>query len=41
MANIITPNGQIQQVQLAPMNQLQGVQGMLIDEILHIIMNKN
>lgn len=27
VANIITPNGQIQQVQLAPMNQLQGVQG--------------
>lgn len=26
VANIITPNGQIQQVQLAPMNQLQ-VQG--------------
>lgn len=24
VANIITPNGQIQQVQLAPMNQLQG-----------------
>lgn len=26
VANIITPNGQIQQVQLAPMNQLQGLQ---------------
>lgn len=24
VANIITPNGQIQQVQLAPVNQLQG-----------------
>lgn len=26
VANIITPSGQIQQVQLAPMNQLQGTQ---------------
>lgn len=25
VANIITPNGQIQQVQLAPINQLQGM----------------
>lgn len=25
VANIITPNGQIQQVQLAPVNQLQGI----------------
>lgn len=28
IANIITPNGQIQQVQLAPMNQLQGIHGL-------------
>lgn len=28
VANIITPNGQIQQVQLAPMNQLQGLQNL-------------
>lgn len=28
VANIITPSGQIQQVQLAPMNQIQGLQGL-------------
>lgn len=28
VANIITPNGQIQQVQLAPMNHLQGLQNL-------------